>query len=130
MEEGGKEKQAEYQRKYVQKNPLMAKLSQKRKELAVMQKRKENPEYDAEVRRREADKKQKQRLRRKSGMKENELVSEADINIKVETEEQQNEPESDENIFITPSRVRRRSGSLENTRPSVLAKLTTLQVQK
>ena len=54
-------------------------------------------------------------------MRENELESEADLNIKVETDKQENEPETDENVFATPSRVRQRSGSLENIRPSVLA---------
>ena len=56
-------------------------------------------------------------------MREKELESEADLNIKVETDEQENEPETDENVFTTPSIVRKRSGSLENIRPSVLATL-------
>ena len=93
MEGGGRVKQAEYQRNYVKNNPLMAKLSQKKKELAILKKRKDDPEFDAVVRRKEADKKQKQRLRNKSGMRENELESEVDLNIKVETEKQENEPD-------------------------------------
>ena len=59
MEGGSRVKQAEYQRKYVKNNPLMAKLSQKKKELAILKKRKDDPEFDAVVRRKEADKKTK-----------------------------------------------------------------------
>ena len=56
MEGGGRVKQAEYQRNYVKNNPLMAKLSQKKKELAILKKRKDDPEFDALIRRKQADK--------------------------------------------------------------------------
>ena len=38
MEGGGRVKQAEYQRNYVKKNPIMAKLSQKKKRTCYTEK--------------------------------------------------------------------------------------------
>ena len=73
-----RERKAAEQRKYVQKNPKMAELSQERRKLAVLQKRVNDPEYDAEVKRKAAEKKMNQRRRQKSGFRENELVS--DVN--------------------------------------------------
>ena len=123
MAEGGNQKKADSRKTYIQKNPLMVQLSEKRRQLDVLKKRRDDPAYDAEYKKKMAEQKQRQRLRRKSGMKENEHVSEADNNIKVELEEHDDETENDENIFATPSRVTRRSGSLDNTMPSVLARL-------
>ena len=44
-----KERKAKNQRNYIKNNPLMAQLTKERKALSVIQKRAENPEYDAEI---------------------------------------------------------------------------------
>ena len=118
-----KERKAKNQRNYIKNNPLMAQLTKERKALSVIQKRAENPEYDAEIKRKAREKKSNQRLRirRMSGLRENELVteSELDVNIKVEPEEDISEDDvskddnNDDFVFQTP-RSRRRS-SLETT---------------
>ena len=51
-----KESKAVEQRIYVQKNPKMAELSQERRKLAVLQKRVNDPEYDAKVKRKATEK--------------------------------------------------------------------------
>ena len=106
----------------------MAELSQERRKLAVLQKRVNDPEYDAEVKRKAAEKKINQRRRQKSGFRENQLVSDVynpNKNIKQEIEgevdnEVDNEvQENQENIFTTPSprrtslRERRRQNTEE-----------------
>ena len=51
-----RERKAVEQRKYVQKNPKMAELFRERRKLAVLQKRVNDPEYDAEVKRKATEK--------------------------------------------------------------------------
>ena len=63
-----RERKAAEQRKYVRNNPKMAELSQERRKLAVLQKRVNDPEYDAEVKRKASEKKMNQRRRQKSGV--------------------------------------------------------------
>ena len=87
MENGQKQRHVEAQRKYSENNPMMAKLSQARKEAGVMERRRTDPEYDADCRRKAAEYKQKQRMRQKSGQREHELLAEVEVYIKVEPEE-------------------------------------------
>ena len=119
MENGQKQRHVEAQRKYSENNPMMAKLSQARKEAGVMERRRTDPEYDADCRRKAAEYKQKQRMRQKSGQREHELLAEAEVNIKVEPED---ENEYEVNVFNTP-RTKRKSGSFENPKPSVLSRI-------
>ena len=106
------------QARYRDSNPMMIKLSEERRKLSVLEKRANDPEYDAEVKRKANLKKANQRLRKKSGMKENEVVPELEANINMEPEENVFEQEMendenahilnvsqfDENVFLTPSR--------------------------
>ena len=64
----------------------MVKLSEERRKLSVMEKRANDPEYGAEWKRKSPLKKANQRSRKKYGMKENELVTEAEANITMESE--------------------------------------------
>ena len=52
-----RERKAAEQRKYVQKNPKMAKLSLERRKLGVLQKGVNDPEYDAKVKKKATEKK-------------------------------------------------------------------------
>ena len=117
------------QKNYVKRNPLQAKLTEMRKEQKIREKRLEEPDFDAEVRKKAAEKKARQRQRIKSGMRDNELNPELQRNIKVEPEvenEENIEPddnagiffpeyiEADENdVFQTQRRIKRKSGSQE-----------------
>ena len=77
-----------------------------------MQKRVNDPEYDAEVKRRAAEKKMNQRRRRKSKFIENYFLSDAnnpnktilqEIKGEVDNEFDNEVQENQENIFTTPS---------------------------
>jgi hypothetical protein len=48
MAEGGNQKKADSRKTYIQKNPLMVQLSEKRRQLDVLKKRRDDPAYDAE----------------------------------------------------------------------------------
>ena len=74
MENGKKLQQVEYQRKYVANNPMMVKLSNTRKKVAINEKRRSDPVFDAEFKKKAAEQKRIQRLRKKSGVRENELL--------------------------------------------------------
>ena len=62
--------QALRQKKYAQNNPEMAKLSQTRKRVALTEKRRSDPEFDLAFKKKIAEKKREQRLRKKSGIRE------------------------------------------------------------
>ena len=91
------------QKNYVKRNPLQAKLTEMRKEQKIREKRLEEPDFDAEVRKKAAEKKARQRQRIKSGMRDNELNPELERNIKVEPEvenEENIEPDDNAGIFF------------------------------
>ena len=73
--------QALRQKKYTQKNPEMAKLSQTRKRVALTKKRRSDPEFDTAFKKKIAEKKREQRLRKKSGIRENELVPQGELGL-------------------------------------------------
>ena len=81
MEKGSKLQHAGYQKKYVEKNPLMAKLSQTRKKVAITERRRSDPLFDAAFKKKAAEQKRAQRLRKKSGMRENELLPQGELNM-------------------------------------------------
>ena len=73
--------QALRQKKYTQNNPEMAKLSQTRKRVALTKKRRSDPEFDTAFKKKIAEKKREQRLRKKSGIRENELVPQGELSL-------------------------------------------------
>ena len=117
-----KDKHAASQRKYVQNNSRMAKLSQSRRNMTIIDRRRSDPEFDAQIRKKEAERKQLQRLRKKSGVRENEMLPEAELNLRV-TQDDTDEETREEGHQVRRRFPKRKSGSLENPKPSVLSRI-------
>ena len=82
-----------------------------------MERRRSDPEFDAQIRKRAAERKRRERLRKKSGVRENELLPEAELNLRVVQDDFEGET-GDEGQQIRRRVPKRKSGSLENPKLS------------
>ena len=71
----------------------MAKLIETRKYTRKIERRRSDPEFDAQIRKRAAERKRRERLRNKTGVRENELLPEAELNLRVVQDDFREKPE-------------------------------------